>query len=108
MKIVSHVVINSNIIKLIICPSQVKDEIFGPVLALGKFTTEEEGVKLANDTSYGLGAGLHSSKSTTSRLPDQPINLCLFCPFVCRRHPCILAVSWRLGNEMLTLPNECR
>jgi aldehyde dehydrogenase (NAD+) len=39
----------------------VKDEIFGPVLAVGKFTTEEEAIKLANDTTYGLGAGLHSN-----------------------------------------------
>ncbi|PIL36709.1 hypothetical protein GSI_00398 [Ganoderma sinense ZZ0214-1] len=39
----------------------VRDEIFGPVLAVAKFTTEEEAIRLANDTSYGLGAGLHSS-----------------------------------------------
>ena len=38
-------------------------EIFGPVLAVGRFTTEEEAIELANDTSYGLGAGLHSSGS---------------------------------------------
>lgn len=40
---------------------QVRDEIFGPVLAVAKFSTEEEAIELANDTSYGLGAGLHSS-----------------------------------------------
>ncbi|TFK28821.1 NAD-aldehyde dehydrogenase [Coprinopsis marcescibilis] len=39
----------------------VKEEIFGPVLCVGKFTTEEEAIRLANDTSYGLGAGLHSN-----------------------------------------------
>ncbi|KAG8218741.1 aldehyde dehydrogenase domain-containing protein [Butyriboletus roseoflavus] len=39
----------------------VRDEIFGPVLAVGKFKTEEEAITLANDTSYGLGAGLHSN-----------------------------------------------
>lgn len=38
-------------------------QIFGPVLAVGVFKTEEEGIALANDTSYGLGAGLHSSMS---------------------------------------------
>ena len=43
---------------------QVKDEIFGPVLSVGKFSTEEEAIKLANDTTYGLGAGLHSSEFT--------------------------------------------
>ncbi|KAH8106050.1 NAD-aldehyde dehydrogenase [Cristinia sonorae] len=42
----------------------VKAEIFGPVLAVGKFKTEEEGIKLANDTSYGLGAGLHSNDAS--------------------------------------------
>jgi aldehyde dehydrogenase (NAD+) len=31
-----------------------KEEIFGPVLVVKTFETEEEGVELANDTSYGL------------------------------------------------------
>ncbi|KAF9469111.1 aldehyde dehydrogenase domain-containing protein [Collybia nuda] len=39
----------------------VKEEIFGPVLVVGRFKTEDEGVFLANDTNYGLGAGLHSN-----------------------------------------------
>ncbi|KAJ7699995.1 NAD-aldehyde dehydrogenase [Mycena rosella] len=39
----------------------VKEEIFGPVLAVGKFKTEAEAIMLANDTDYGLGAGLHSN-----------------------------------------------
>ncbi|KAF5393920.1 hypothetical protein D9757_000109 [Collybiopsis confluens] len=40
----------------------VQEEIFGPVLSVGRFKTEEEGVALANNTTYGLGAGLHSSR----------------------------------------------
>lgn len=36
-------------------------QIFGPVLVVGVFKTEEEGIALANNTTYGLGAGLHSS-----------------------------------------------
>jgi len=39
----------------------VKEEIFGPVLSVGRFKTEEEAVALANETNYGLGAGLHSN-----------------------------------------------
>ncbi|KAA1466204.1 NAD-aldehyde dehydrogenase [Dentipellis sp. KUC8613] len=39
----------------------VKEEIFGPVLSVGKFSTEEEVIALANDTTYGLAAGLHSN-----------------------------------------------
>jgi len=35
-----------------------REEIFGPVLAVIKFTTEEEAVALANDTDYGLSAGV--------------------------------------------------
>ena len=35
-----------------------QEEIFGPVLSLIKFKTEEEALFLANDTEYGLGAGL--------------------------------------------------
>lgn len=38
----------------------VKEEIFGPVLVVTKFETDEEVIKLANDTAYGLGAGFHS------------------------------------------------
>ena len=30
---------------------------------MGKFKTEEEVIELANNTSYGLAAGLHSSGS---------------------------------------------
>ena len=31
------------------------DEIFGPVVVIKTFETEEEAIKMANDTSYGLG-----------------------------------------------------
>ncbi|KAI6679463.1 hypothetical protein NL676_033344 [Syzygium grande] len=36
----------------------VKDEIFGPVMSLMKFKTVEEVIKRANDTRYGLAAGI--------------------------------------------------
>ncbi|KAF5364220.1 hypothetical protein D9756_000710 [Leucocoprinus leucothites] len=39
----------------------VKEEIFGPVLSVGRFKTEEEAIAIANDTNYGLGAGVHSN-----------------------------------------------
>jgi acyl-CoA reductase-like NAD-dependent aldehyde dehydrogenase len=35
-----------------------QEEIFGPVLAVIPFETEEEAVAIANDTSYGLAAGV--------------------------------------------------
>jgi acyl-CoA reductase-like NAD-dependent aldehyde dehydrogenase len=37
-----------------------QEEIFGPVLTVMKFSTEEEAVKLANDTRYGLAGAVWS------------------------------------------------
>ena len=37
-----------------------RDEIFGPVLAIIPFDTEDEAVELANDTPYGLAAYLQT------------------------------------------------
>jgi aldehyde dehydrogenase (NAD+) len=38
-----------------------KEEIFGPVCAIAKFSTEEEAIKLGNETMYGLAAALHTN-----------------------------------------------
>ncbi|MGH3517288.1 MAG: aldehyde dehydrogenase family protein [Haloechinothrix sp.] len=38
-----------------------QEEIFGPVLSVVPFDDEEEAVRLANDTQYGLGAGLFTA-----------------------------------------------
>lgn len=37
-----------------------KEEIFGPVLVIQTFKTEEEAIEWANDTEYGLSGELHS------------------------------------------------
>ncbi|HEX7760015.1 MAG TPA: aldehyde dehydrogenase [Caulobacteraceae bacterium] len=37
-----------------------QEEIFGPVLAVTTFKTDEEALAIANDTKYGLGAGVWS------------------------------------------------
>jgi acyl-CoA reductase-like NAD-dependent aldehyde dehydrogenase len=42
----------------------VQEEIFGPVLTVQPFDTEEEAIRLANDTPYGLAAGLQTTNVT--------------------------------------------
>ncbi|MDX3452015.1 aldehyde dehydrogenase family protein [Streptomyces sp. ME02-8801-2C] len=39
----------------------VQEEVFGPVLTVQAFDTEDEAVALANSTAYGLAGGLHTS-----------------------------------------------
>jgi delta 1-pyrroline-5-carboxylate dehydrogenase len=38
----------------------IREETFGPVLPIIKFKTEEEAIRIANDTEYGLGASVWS------------------------------------------------
>jgi len=42
-----------------------QEEIFGPVLSVTKFKTETEALAIANDTLYGLGAGVWSRDANT-------------------------------------------
>jgi aldehyde dehydrogenase (NAD+) len=60
-------------------------KIFGPVLSVGKFHTEQEAIDLANDTTYGLAAGLHSSNRSCFRLPEQVHNHVLADQAQCHR-----------------------
>lgn len=43
-----------------------KEEIFGPVCAVAKFSTEEEVIELGNKTCYGLAAAVHTKDLNTS------------------------------------------
>lgn len=38
-----------------------REEIFGPVVSITSFRTDEEAIRLANDTEYGLSAGVHTA-----------------------------------------------
>lgn len=44
----------------------VREEIFGPVVTITKFKTEEEVLELANDTTYGLAAAVHTKDNERS------------------------------------------
>ena len=42
----------------------IRDEFFGPVLSVVSFETEEEALRLANDTAYGLASGVFTRSLT--------------------------------------------
>ncbi len=42
-----------------------QEEIFGPVVSVTTFKTKEEAIEIANDTLYGLGAGVWSREANT-------------------------------------------
>lgn len=49
-----------------------REEIFGPVLSCTRFSSEEEAVAIANDTTYGLAAGIYTCNiSRAHRLAEQ-------------------------------------
>jgi len=43
-----------------------QEEIFGPVLSVTKFTDRDDALRIANDTLYGLGAGVWSRDTNTA------------------------------------------
>ncbi|MBI4235465.1 aldehyde dehydrogenase [Candidatus Peregrinibacteria bacterium] len=44
-----------------------KEEVFGPVLPIVTFKTEEEAVRLANDTCYGLGSRIYTKDTEKAK-----------------------------------------
>jgi len=38
-----------------------QEEIFGPVISITSFATDAQAIELANDTEYGLSAGVHTA-----------------------------------------------
>ena len=49
-----------------------QEEVFGPVLAISRFSSEEEAVAKANDTEYGLAAYLHTQNlARAHRVADE-------------------------------------
>jgi aldehyde dehydrogenase len=43
-----------------------QEEIFGPVVSVTKFTDFDDAMKIANDTLYGLGAGVWTRDGNTA------------------------------------------
>jgi aminomuconate-semialdehyde/2-hydroxymuconate-6-semialdehyde dehydrogenase len=51
-----------------------REEIFGPVVTLQKFETEEEAIALANATEYGLSATIWTSHVTRAHRMSAALN----------------------------------
>ena len=47
-----------------------QEEIFGPVLSIMPYDTEDEAVDIANDTVYGLAAGVSGSEERARRVAE--------------------------------------
>ena len=70
-----------------------KDEMFGPVVSIIKVTGEEEALRVANDTEYGLSSAVFTRnvergvrvalqvKAGMTHVNDQPVNDLPNCPF---------------------------
>ncbi|GAM17769.1 hypothetical protein SAMD00019534_009440 [Acytostelium subglobosum LB1] len=50
-----------------------KEEIFGPVVCIFKFKTVEEVIKRANDTEYGLAAGIFTTNINTAHRVEKKL-----------------------------------
>ena len=73
-----------------------REEVFGPVLCVKEFSTEDEAIELANDTHYGLaGAVLSSDRERCQRVAEE-INAGAV--WVNCSQPCFCQAPWG-GNK---------
>jgi betaine-aldehyde dehydrogenase len=56
----------------------VQEEIFGPVLVIQKFNTEEEAIRLANHTKFGLAGGVFTNDSARGMRVSRKVRAGIF------------------------------
>ncbi|KAL4425584.1 hypothetical protein ABPG75_009600 [Micractinium tetrahymenae] len=69
-----------------------REEIFGPVLSAATFSTEEEALRLANSSEFGLGAGVISADPERCRRVSEALE-CGICWVNCSQ-PCFVQAPW--------------
>uniref|UniRef100_A0A0D6R8L5 Aldehyde dehydrogenase domain-containing protein n=1 Tax=Araucaria cunninghamii TaxID=56994 RepID=A0A0D6R8L5_ARACU len=73
-----------------------KEEVFGPVLSLTTFRTEDEALDLANDTQYGLGGAVISKDAERCKRVTEYLNAGII--WVNCSQPCFCQAPWG-GNK---------
>ena len=69
-----------------------REEIFGPVLTISTFDSEEEAVQLANDTEYGLAAGIWTQNIHRAARVAQQVRVGIL--WVNTYHPTFNEMPW--------------
>ena len=70
-----------------------QEEIFGPVLAVTTFKDFDDAIRIANDTEYGLGAGVWSRNGTTAYKAGRAIQSGRVWVNNYHSYPCLLYTS---------------
>jgi betaine-aldehyde dehydrogenase len=87
-----------------------REEIFGPVLVVQKFRDEDEAVRLANDSIYGLAGAVFTSDYETSMRVAKNVRVGVF--WVNAYHPAFVEAPWGgykqsgIGRELGTFGLE--
>jgi len=87
-----------------------REEIFGPVLAVTKFRDEEEAVRLANDSIYGLAGAVFTSDAGKAERVARRIRVGVF--WINVYHPALVEMPWGgykqsgMGRELGTFGLE--
>jgi acyl-CoA reductase-like NAD-dependent aldehyde dehydrogenase len=74
-----------------------RDETFGPIIPIMKFRDEEEAVRLANDSSYGLAASVWTKNARRGRALAQRLESGAVCVNDCLVH--YLAIDAPMGGR---------
>ena len=69
-----------------------KEEIFGPVVAISKFKDVDDVVAQANDTTYGLAAAVHTSNITRAITISNSLEAGSVCKYRCHYNNRILMI----------------